>query len=196
MPISRSVATISTPSCFASIRIFERIGIVLRFSTTPWTLWRPVKSSTRPIRSFIISSPWRSPSRAQDLLLQAVQCGGQRTVAVFRFYDLLTGMNDRRVVFASELPPDLGIRGVRELPTEIHGDLSRMHQCLAPATGFQVGYLHMEARAHRFLNIIHRHDLFLGADQIPEHALRHLQRDRLAGERGIGAEAHQRALEL
>ena len=57
MPISRSVATISTPSCFASIKIFERIGIVLRFSTTPWTRWRPVKSSTRPIRSFMISSP-------------------------------------------------------------------------------------------------------------------------------------------
>src|ERR1700704_2861281 len=196
MPISRSVATISTPSCFASIKIFERIGIVLRFSTTPWTRWRPVKSSTRPIRSFIISSPWRSPSRSQDLLLQTVQRGTQCTVVVFRFYDLLAGMDDRRVVFASELPPDLGIRGVRELPTKIHGDLSRMHQRFAAATGFQVGDLHMEARAHCFLNIIHRHDLFLGADQIPKHALGHLQRDRLAGERSIGAEAYQGTLEL
>src|SRR6185503_15162541 len=158
MPISRSVATISIPSCFASSRMFDRIGIVLRFSTTPWTRWRPVKSSTRPMRNFMISSPWRSPSRSQDLLLQAVQCGTQHTVVVFRFDDLLASMDNRRVVFASELPPDLGIRGVRQLPTEIHGDLSRVHECLAPATGLEVGDLHVEARADRFLDIVHRHN--------------------------------------
>src|SRR5207245_8837639 len=93
------------------------------------------------------------------------------TVARFRFYHLLAGMDDRRVVFTSELSPDLGIRGVRELPTEIHSDLSWVYQCLAPAAGFQVVDLHVEARAYRFLNIIHRHDLFLGADQLTEHSL-------------------------
>src|SRR5215467_935185 len=107
----------------------------------------------------MISSLWRSPSCSQDLLLQAVQCGTQYAIAIFRFCDLFAGMDDRGVVFAPELPSDLGIRGVREFPTQIHGDLSRMYQCLAAAPRFQVGDLHMEARSDRFLNIIHRHDL-------------------------------------
>ena len=37
IPISRSVAMVSTPSCLASNRMLDSIGIVLRFATTPCT---------------------------------------------------------------------------------------------------------------------------------------------------------------
>ena len=53
IPISKSVARISNPSGFASKRILARMGMVLRFSTTPCTRCNAVNKSSLAIRIFM-----------------------------------------------------------------------------------------------------------------------------------------------
>src|SRR6476619_186822 len=138
MPISRSVATISAPSCLASIKMFDKIGIVLRFSTTPCTLPSPVSNSSLPIRTFIVAPLSIGRSASENLFLQPVQRLVQNGVAFFRLHDLPAGVHDRRVVFPAEQAAYFGKGCVGQFAAEEHGDLSGMHQRLAPAPRFEI----------------------------------------------------------
>src|SRR5579862_5296672 len=54
----------------------------------------------------------------------------ERMVALPQFLNLLDGVNHGRMMLAAEAPSDLGQRRVRELVTQIHGDLPRHHDRL------------------------------------------------------------------
>src|SRR6059036_2453697 len=144
MPISRSVARISTPSGFASSRMLDRIGMVFRFSTTPCTRWSAVSNSSRAIRNFMRVSPGFDSLSSGDLTLQALQSGCERGIRLFSLGDLLTGVNDRGMVLPAELASDLWERGVGKLPAQVHRDLARMDQRLAPSSRFELGDLDVE----------------------------------------------------
>src|SRR5256885_11764354 len=107
MPISRSVARMSTPSGFASSKMLDRIGMVFRFSTTPCTRWSAVSNSSRAIRSFMRVSPRFDSLSSGDLTFQALQRGREGSIHLFGLRDLLAGVDDRRVVLPAELASDL-----------------------------------------------------------------------------------------
>ena len=67
--------------------------------------------------------------------------------------------------------PISGKDDVGQLPAEIHGDLSGMHECLASAPRLQIADLHVELGPDHFLNVLDRHDLLLLADEVTKDFL-------------------------
>src|SRR5207253_1962378 len=132
MPISRSVATNPTPSCFVSNRMLERTGMVLRFSTIPWTRCSPVNNSSLAILIFI-GLPPLGLLGAHDLSLQFLERAEHAGIAQLGLLHLLAGMHDGRVILSAEVPRDLRIGLLRDLPTQVHRDLPRIDQRLRPA---------------------------------------------------------------
>ena len=100
------------------------------------------------------------------------------------------------MVLSPEVSPDFREGSIGHLPGQVHGDLPGMDEGFAPPPGLQLGDLHVKACGDGFLNVVHRDDLLLITDQIPQHVLRHLHGQGLSRERRISADSHQGAFQL
>src|SRR6478672_7454793 len=96
------------------------------------------------MRTFIVAPLSTRRSAPENLFLQPVQRLVQAAVALFDFHDLPAGVHDRRMVLPTEQAADFRKGRIGQLATEVHGDLSRMHQRLAAAPRLEIRDLDME----------------------------------------------------
>src|SRR5205814_6206240 len=97
--------------------------------------------------------------------------------------DLVHGVQDGRVILATEGAADLGQRRVRELAGEIHRDLARESHGLRAILRLEIGELDTVGLAHLALNLLDADDLLFLAPELTEHLLRQIDRHLTAGER-------------
>lgn len=79
-----------------------------------------------------------------QLLYQAVEQRFQGVVVLQFLLDLLTCVDDRRVVASAELLSDIWQRCFGQIPAQIHGDLPWHGDVLTAPLGLQVGNRYVE----------------------------------------------------
>ena len=110
--------------------------------------------------------------------------------------DFMDRVQDRGVVLSAELPPDLRERRQGQFLREIHGDLPRVGHAAAVVLGFQLRQAQAKLLANHPLDVFDGDSPLLLVHQIFQDLLRHGQRYFSPGQRRIGNQPHQCALEV
>ena len=109
--------------------------------------------------------------------------------------DLVHGVEHGGVVAAAEGVADAGQGGIRELPAQVHGDLSWVDDVLAAPRRAEVCDGHPERGGHDPLDRVDRHGP-VAVHGVVQGLAHEVAGERPAGERGEGQDAGQCALEL
>src|SRR3974390_2124938 len=121
----------------------------------------------RRIGSPIRGPPNRLRSRSgTELLGELVEQPVQVLVPLAHFLDLLDRMQDRGVVLAAELPPDLRQGSLGQVFGQIHGDLTRIHDRAGVVLGLDLHQPQAELLGDRFLDRFDGHPARLGVNEV------------------------------
>ena len=87
-------------------------------------------------------------------------------VAGLQFHDLSAGVNDRRVIAATESVADLWQAVIRQFLGQSHRDLAWASDRTIPSLRQQVGNSDLVILRNRFLDVVHRDQPVLQGEQI------------------------------
>src|SRR5262249_47237727 len=110
--------------------------------------------------------------------------------------NLVDAMEDGRVVSAAERATDVGERGVREVTSEVHRDLSWEGNGGRPILRLQFGQRHAVEVTHRSLHLLDGDDLLLLAPEVGEDLVRQVDAHLTAGQGAERDHPRQRAFQL
>jgi len=110
--------------------------------------------------------------------------------------NFIDGVEDGRVVLASELAADFGQRSFRQMLGQVHGDLPRKNDLARVVLGLDLRQTKPELLRHRLLDALDRDLARLLVDEVLEHLLGSDQVDDHAGERGISQQPDERAFQF
>jgi hypothetical protein len=113
------------------------------------------------------------------------------------FFDLVSGVHNRGVVFLAEFARDLGQRCVGKVARQIHRDLARYRQALVAALALKLLLRDAVEAGHLLLNegyryLAQRHLV----NFVAQHIGSQLDGQRLLVERRVGSELDERAFQL
>ena len=111
-------------------------------------------------------------------------------------FDLVHGMQDRRVVLAAELASNFRQRRFGEMLGQVHGNLPRIDDGTRIILGLDLDQAQAELLSYRLLNGLDRYLARLRVDEILQHLLRVGKRDFRSNQRGVRHQANQRAFQF